>query len=148
MTILSKIKLLFKIQKPANEIIDAVKQVKKTKKWVHFAVTILGTLLSTAAALGGAIPVTAQLVIVTVLQALYNIMRGLDKADDAEVRGTLVTTEFWMTGLSEIQKALLAAHDGGISAPWMTSLSSIVAATLAFGQNLAARKPTPEIAAK
>jgi len=47
-----------------------------------------------------------------------------------------------MSGLTEVQKALVSFETGGINPAWMTSLSAFVAASLAFGQNLASRQPT------
>lgn len=141
MGFIEKIKWLFTIQKPAGQVIDAVKEAKQTKKWFHFTVTLIGTLGSTAAALTGVIPAPVQLVATTVLQALYNIIRGADKADNAEIKGTLRTTEFWLTALTEIQKGIVATQMGGINPEWLATSSTVVGMALAAGQNLAARKP-------
>ena len=141
MGFIEKIKWLFTIQKPAGQVIDAVAEAKKTKRWFHFAVTLIGTLGSTAAALTGVIPAPVQLVATTVLQSIYNIVRGADKADNAAVKGTLRTTEFWLTALTEIQKGIVAAQMGGINPEWLATSSTVVGMALAAGQNLAARKP-------
>lgn len=141
MSFLEKIKLLLKINKPAGEMLDAVAEAKKTKKWIHFTVTALGILISTAAALSGAIPPQVQLVVTTILQALYNIIRGADKADDEAVKGTLRTTEFWMTALTEVQKGIVATQMGGINPEWLAVSSTVIGLALSFGQNLAARAP-------
>lgn len=148
MKFLDKIKLLFKVQKPAGEILDAVAEAKKTKKWLHFAVTILGVALTTAGTLTGFVPPQTMLIITSVLQAIYNIVRGADKADNSDVKGTVMTTEFWMSALTEAQKALVVAHDGGINATWIAAGTSLVGAALAFGQNLSARAPDPTGASK
>lgn len=138
-----KLKLLFKIEKPLNETIVAVKDVKKTKKWIHFIVTILGVGGSTVAALQGYIPPYVSLIITTVFQSLYNIVRGADKADDNEVRGTLRTTEFWLTALTEIQKGIVATQEGRVSPEWLATSSAVIGFFLSLGQNLAARAPDP-----
>lgn len=143
MGFIEKLKLLFKIKRPAGDIIDAVAEAKKTKKWFHFAVTLIGTLATTAGALTGVVPPVTQLIVVTILQTLYNIVRGADKADNAEIKGTLKTTEFWLTGLAEIQKGILAAQGGGINPEWLAVSSTIIGMALAAGQNLAARAPDP-----
>lgn len=140
MGFIEKLKLLFKVKKPVSDVIEAVTEAKRTKKWLHFAVTLLGTLASTAGALTGVIPPQAQLIITTVLQALYNIMRGADKADSQEVKGTLRTTEFWLTGLTEAQKMFVGLH-AGIGSEWLSSAAMFTGAALAFGQNLASRTP-------
>jgi len=139
MGFLEKFKLLFKVQKPIGEIAKAVSDVKKTKKWLQFSVTVLGSLAATAGALTGVISPVAQLVAVTVLQAAYNILRGADKAEDSDVKGTLRTTEFWTTGLAEIQKGLVAVQTGGVNAEWLASATLIVGYALSFGQNLSSR---------
>ena len=143
MGLIEKLKLLFKVKKPLGDAIDAVKEAKKTKKWFHFAVVLIGTLGSTAAALTGIIPPPAQLVAVTILQSLYNILRGADKADNNEVKGTLTTTEFWTTALSEMQKGIVSVQTGGINPEWLMTSSTIIGMLLAAGQNLAARAPDP-----
>lgn len=141
MSVLTKLKLLFSVRKPAGTITDAIVEVKKTKKYVHFAVTVLGSLLTALLALNGIIHPVYSIIATTVLQALYNIVRGLDKADSAEVKGTLRTTEFWMTGLNEVQKVFLTTQTQGINPEWLAMSSTIVGMALAAGQNLAARTP-------
>lgn len=145
MKLFEKLKLLFTIQKPAGEVIDAVAEVKKTKKWIHFTVTILGVALTTVGTLQGFVPPQTMLIVTSLLQAVYNVVRGADKADNADVKGTFRTTEFWMSALTEAQKALVVAHDGGISAAWITSATSLVGVALALGQNLAGRAPDPKM---
>lgn len=145
MGFLAKIKLLFLIKKPAGELVDAIAEAKKTKKWVHFTVTALGVLLSTVLALNGFIPPQYSLIATTVLQALYNIIRGADKADNEQIKGTLRTTEFWTTGLSEIQKGIVSTQAGGINPEWLAMSSTIIGMALAAGQNLAARAPNPQV---
>jgi hypothetical protein len=149
-TIIQKLKLLISIRKPVGTITDAFAEVRKTKKYIHFAVTVLGSLLTALLALNGIIPPVYSLIATTVLQALYNIVRGLDKASSEEIKGTVRTTEFWMTGLNEVQKAVLAIQTAGINPEWLAASSTIIGMALAAGQNLAARTPsnTPEIPAK
>lgn len=144
MGFLAKLKLLFKIRKPASDLVDNLKDAKAGWKTIHFWVTLLGTLASTAAALTGIIPPQAQLIATTILQALYNIFRGADKADVNEVKGTFRTTEFWLSALTEVQKGLVAVETGGIHPEWMATLSTVVGMSLAAGQNLAARQPSSE----
>jgi len=140
--LIEKMKLLFAIKKPAGEVIDAYKEAKSSKKWFHFAVVLVGTLGSTAAALTGVIPAQAQLIATTALQSIYNILRGADKSDTSEVKGVFRTTEFWLSALTEIQKSIVALQVGGINPEWLATTSAIVGTTLAAGQNLAARTPT------
>jgi len=144
MGLIEKLKLLFKVKKPVEDVIDAAKAASKTRKWFSFVVTLVGTLGTTAAALTGVIPPQAQLVAVTVLQSLYNILRGADKAETSEIKGTLRTTEFWLTGLSEIQKTFVAFQTGGWYPEWMATATTVTGMALAAGQNLASRNVKAE----
>ncbi len=101
MGFIEKIKLLFKIQKPAGEVVTAVQEVKKTRKWVHFTVTLIGVLMTTVAALADYISPQMQLIVSSLFQAVYNIMRGAEKSETNEVKGTFTTTEFWLSGFTE-----------------------------------------------
>lgn len=148
MSLIQKLKLLIQIRKPAGEIADALQSVKKTKKYVAFAVTVLGSLITAVSALNGLIPPIYAIIATTALQAAYNIIRGLDKADSAEVKGTLRTTEFWMTGLNEVQKVFLATQTQGINPEWLAMSSTVVGMALAAGQNLAARTPAIPVVEK
>lgn len=145
-----KLKLLFKIRKPASQVVSTVAEAgNKDRGWktLSFWVTLLGSLAATGTALTGVIPPPAQLVAVTVLTAFYNILRGLQKADSPEIKGTLRTTEFWLSALGEGQKALVAFQMGGIHPNWMASATATVGALLAAGQNLSARQVTNELPA-
>jgi len=144
MGFIDKIKLLFKIQKPLGNLVQSAKDVKTGWKTIKFWVTFLGTLGATAAALTGIIPAQAQLIATTVLQALYNVLRGAEKMDSPTAKGIFTTTEFWLSALTEAQKALVVAETGGINPAWMTSATTLVGMALAAGQSLAAREPEPK----
>jgi hypothetical protein len=141
MGFIEKIKLLFKIQKPLGELAKSAKDVKTGWKTLKFWVTFLGTLASTAAALTGIIPPQVQLIVTTILQALYNIIRGAEKMESADAKGIFTTTEFALTALGEVQKGIVAAQMGGINPEWMAAATTIVGMALAAGQSLAAREP-------
>lgn len=143
MGFIEKLKLLFKVKSVASDISDEVQEVKKTKKWLHFIVTLLGTLLTTASAAAGLLSPMTQLIVVTILQCVYNIVRGADKADSDEIKGTFRTTEFWMSALSEVQKGFVSLQAGGVNPEWMVTSTALIGATLSFGQNLAARTLPP-----
>lgn len=144
MGLIEKLKLLVKVRKPVGDVIEAAQTAKKTKKWFSFAITLIGTIGTTAGALAGVIPPQAQLIVTSVFQAIYNVLRGLEKAEGPEIKGTLRTTEFWMSGLTEAQKMFVALNTGGIDPVWMPTMTALVGAALSFGQNLAARNVTKE----
>jgi len=139
MQLLEKLKLLFKIRRPVGELFDQIKDIKRGYKTIAFWVTLIGSILSTAAALTGVIPAPVQLVVTTVLTAFYNILRGAQKMEETAVRGTFRSTEVWLTALGEIQKGIVATQAGGINPEWLATASTIVGMSLAAGQNLAAQ---------
>lgn len=143
MSLIEKLKLLFKIRKPAGELLDQVKEVKRGWKTLSFWVTLLGSLASTASALSGIIPPQAQLIATTVLSAFYNMLRGLQKAEESTVRGVARSTEVWMGIFAEVQKGIVALNTGGINPEWMTTMSTINMMAMAAGQQLASLQPKP-----
>lgn len=139
MSLFEKIALLFKANKPATQLVSQLKEAKAGYKTVSFWVTLLGTLLALIAAIKAVIPATTALVAITVITALYNVLRGLDKAGTDTNRGTFRSTEFWLAILGEASKAIVALQTGGVNPAWMASLSTIVAAAMAAAQNLSAQ---------
>ena len=144
MGFIEKMKLLFKIKGPVGDVLAAAKDAKKDRKWLHFTVVLLGSLIATAGALTGVIPPQAQLIAVTILNCLYNIIRGADKAEVAEIKGTFRTTEFWMTALGELQKGFVAFQTGGWYPELMAGMAAVSGAFLAAGQNLSTRNVKTE----
>jgi len=142
MKFLTKIKLLFMVQKPAGEIVDAVAEAKKTKKWIHFAATVFGILATGIAAWSGYMSPQVYVVVSSALNAIYNIVRGADKADNSDVKGTFTATELYVSAFTEAQKFVVVAHTGGAQYPWLDSMASFLnLIALVAGQNLAARAP-------
>lgn len=139
MKMFAKLKLLFAIRKPLSDLAENVKTVKSGWKTLAFWVTLLGSLGSTAAALNGVIPPQVQLIVTTALTTLYNVLRGLQKAEEPEVKGTFRTSELYLSALGEVQKGLVAIQAGGINPEWVSASAIVVAAALGAGQNLAAR---------
>jgi len=143
MGFIEKLKLLFKVRKPATDLINEVRQVKSGWKTIPFWVSVLGTLLAVVASLKGLIPATSALVITTVLTMFYQILRGATKADLTSTKPVFQTSEFWLGVLSQIANALTALKTGGINPTWLATASGLVAAAMAAGQNLAGQQPSP-----
>ncbi len=142
MTFLTKIKLLFMVQKPAGEIADAVAEAKKTKKYIHLTATVLGIVATGIAAWSGYMDPQVYVIVSSALNAIYNIVRGADKADNSDVKGTFTASELYVSAFTEAQKFVVVAHTGGVHAPWLDAMASFLnMIALVFGQNLAARAP-------
>ena len=80
MGLISKVRLLLKIRKPTENLIQEVSKVKSGYKTTEFWMTIISQLLTLAGALQGVIdPKTAALIIAG-LNAIYGFLRTLAKA--------------------------------------------------------------------
>lgn len=141
MNLIEKIKLLFKIKEPAQDLANQLKGVKRGYKTVSFWVTFLGTLLSLVGALQGIIPATTAVLITTALTTVYNILRGLLKAEADGVRPPMQATEFWVGLLGILSSGLIQAQTAGVSGRWLTVAMAVVAGGMAAAQNLGAQAP-------
>lgn len=146
MGFLSKLKLLFIVQKPLGEITEALEKAKKTKKWVQFSATVLSILGTSVASFNGYMDPQVAILVSAGISALYNVVRGAEKANYTDVKGPFTSTEFYSSVLTEAQKFVVVANNGGINAPWLSQLSTgINMLGLVIGQFLAAQAPvTPE----
>lgn len=141
----AKLKLLFKYRKPLGQVAQAIGQAKKGWKTIAFWTTLVATCLTTVGALQGVIPPQAMVIATSVLTGFYNVLRGLQKAETPEIKGTLRTTEFGLTVLGEVQKTIVAIQSGGVNPEWLTTAATISAVTFGIGQNLAARYTKAEV---
>lgn len=141
MGVIDKLKLLFKTAKPVGQFINEVKGAKLKYKTIPFWVSVLGSLIAIVGALNGVIPATLAVVITGALTALYNIIRGLDKADQVGVKPTWKTTEFWVGALGIIAAQITEIQTAGVSSNVLTTVSAVVAAAMALAQNLGAQQP-------
>jgi len=141
MGLISKLKLLIKTAKPVGQFINQVKGAKLKWKTIPFWGTLLGSAVSLVAALQGFIPVTVGIVITGVLTVLYNIIRGLDKADQEGVKPTWKSTEFWVGVLGIISTQIVNMQTQGINSEVLVTINSLIAAAMALAQNLGAQQP-------
>lgn len=81
MGLIGNIKVLFKLRKPVNNLIKEVKNVKPGYKTTEFWLTVLSNLITIAGALQGVIDGKTAAVVLAVLNGLYNLVRGLAKAN-------------------------------------------------------------------
>lgn len=135
----SKIATLFKVRGPAQDLIGEIKTAQSGWKTIGFWVTLLGTLVSLVLSIKMIIPATAALVIISVLTAAYNVLRGAQKADTDTTRGVFRSTEFWLGVGGEVTKLVVALQAGGVNPAWLTSLSAMVATGMSIGQSLSAQ---------
>lgn len=141
MTLIQKIKLLFKVRKPAEELIQKGREIKRGWNKASFWISFFGTLASVGGALTGIIPPEASLLINTVLTCIYNILRGLDKADETGVRPVLRSTEFWQGANGAVGNAVVALQTGGIDPRWLHTAELIITVVMSISQNLGAQQP-------
>jgi len=144
MGMIAKLKLFFKSAKPVGQFVKQIKGAKKKWKTIPFWVTLLGSAGSVVASLNGIIPTEASVIITSLLAAGYNILRGLDKADQVGVKPAIRSSEFWIGAGAILSSSLQEIKGAGVESEALTIAMGLVAAAMAFGQNLGANEPTGE----
>ena len=79
MNIIEQVKVLFRIRKPATDLIQEAKQVKSGWRTSEFWMTIVTQVLAVVAALNGVLDPKTAATIVAVLNAVYAVLRTLAK---------------------------------------------------------------------
>lgn len=143
MTIFEKIKLLFKVQGPAGELVEELKTAKSSWKSPKFWVALLGTLGALTAGLTGILSPTASLFTSSGIAALYNIVKALEDSNQPFTSGLFVSTKFWLGTLAAAQGFFLAVKTGGVDPVWVESSLGALGLVMTFAQNLAAQQPKP-----
>lgn len=137
MNVFQKLRALWE----ARKVVSQMGEIKRGWKTLSFWITLLGNLLTLAGVLKGIIPALTALVVMTVLTAFYNILRGAQKSEEEGVRSWWKTTEFWMGVGTEISKAFIALQGGGISPAWMATLSTVLAGSMTIARDLSHKEP-------
>jgi hypothetical protein len=145
MKLTTKIGLLMKIRKPVNGLIKTAQEAPDKYKQIGFWATLVGSLSSTVAAIAGYLPPEVAIIVTTLLTVAYNILRGAEKAERNEIKGTFRTTEFWLSAFAEVQKGIMAIQAGGVNPEWLAASSIAIGGALGVGQNLAARNVNAEV---
>ena len=141
MGMISKLKLLIKTAKPVGQFVNAVKGARLKWKTIPFWGTVLGSSLSLVAALQGFIPVTTFVIITGVLTSAYQIIRGLDKADQEGIKPTIWSTEFLVGSLGILSTQIVAMQTQGVNSPTLITVNTVIASLMAIMQNVGAQQP-------
>jgi hypothetical protein len=142
MNVLAKLKLALAIRQPAQAVAGNLKTIKTGYKTLAFWITFVGSLLSLAAAAKGFMPPQYSLIVTTALVTIYNILRGLAKADSAvTTKPFWATTETWMGVLGQVSAGILALQQGGVNAKWETTAATVIAAAMTLSRDLRALDP-------
>ena len=142
---LSKLKLLIKIKEPMLALISQIKEAKRGYRTLAFWVSVLGTLISLVGALNGVIPPQIAIIVTTILTAIYNIIRGMNKSEETGVRPILKSTEFWQGAFGEISNSLVQMQTAGINPAWFHMATAVIGMSMAVAQNIGATQPiTPK----
>ena len=80
MHFITKIKLLFKLRKPAENLMTEVSKMKSGWKTSEFWLTIISNLVTIAGALQGIIDPKTAAIVLAVLNGLYTTLRTVAKA--------------------------------------------------------------------
>lgn len=144
MKIIETIKLLFKSAKPAGKFINQVKGARKLFKTIPFWVTTISSAIALVASLQGFIPATLGVIIISVLTAAYNILRGLDKTNQEGVKPVLLSTEFWIGAAGILSTMIIDMQNAGVSSQFLATVQTVLAGVMAAAQNIGANQPSPE----
>lgn len=142
MGLFAKLKLLIKASKPVGQFVNQVKGARAKYKTIPFWLSIVGSLISIAAALQGVIPATTAVIITTSLTAIYNILRGADKINQVGVKPPLQTTEFWMGVGAILSTMFVDMKTAGVDNQVIGIANTVIGAAMAAAQSLAANQPT------
>ena len=145
MSLIDKIKLLFKVRQPVTELINEGKQISTGYKTLAFWATVLITIGSAITALAGIIPAVPALIAGTAVTLVYNIIRAFQNADTVGVTPVFQSTRFWTGILSIVSMAIVSLQTGGINPAWLASLSGLIGTVMAMAQNLGAQQPDPVV---
>src|SRR5258708_28611706 len=121
MNIIQGNKVLFSVRVPVQHSAGEIKDIKSGWKTIPFWVTLTGSLVSLGAAIQGFIPGTIAVVIITSLTVIYNILRGLIKADVNGVRPVFQSSEFWAGVIGILCDGILTLKNCGRSGHLFTN---------------------------
>lgn len=141
MNIFQKLKALIAVRKPAQELITNVKEIQRGYKTFAFWLTLVGSVMSVVGAISGLLPIPAALIATTTLTVLYNVLRGLLKADETGVQPILQSTEFWIGLLNQVSMGIVSLQHGGINPEWFATTTTVIGGVMTIAQNLAAQHP-------
>lgn len=142
-SLMNKIKLIWKGRKIATELITIKSRWKKPSFWT----AILGQAGSLIGALQGVIDPKVAIVISTVTTALYNYVRGLEKAETDGVSPYKTRSEFLLgiTGLAN--SVFIGLQEQGINPAWMATSSVVIGHAMVAAGELSNMRPKEVIAA-
>jgi hypothetical protein len=141
MGLIDKLKLLVKTAKPAGQFVNAVKGAKMKWKTIPFWSALLGSAVSLVAALQGFIPMTYFVIATGILTSAYQIIRGLDKADQEGVKPTWKSSEFLLGALAVLSVNITAMQTQGINSPILVTFNTVLTSLMAIMQNVGAQQP-------
>lgn len=137
MNIFSKIKLLWKLKDPAEQLIEDLHEFKSGWRTWPFWVTVGSSVGSIVAALNGIIPAETSLILTTVGAGVYSWIRGMAKMDQDGKRPPFRSTEFALTVFTMVANILISLKDGGFDPAWMAQTQGALAAIQMVTQGMA-----------
>ncbi len=143
MGFISKLKLLFTIQKPFGQATDAVIESKKTRRWWHLTATLIGIAITCYADYAGLLPPQYAIIVKCALIGLYALARGADNAESHDIKGYFRSSEFKVLLLGSAQTFFQDVKASGIDASWVGAGMAVLTILTSSGQNLSSRAPDP-----
>lgn len=141
MSIVEKIKLLFKAAKPVGQFVDQIKGARMKYKTIPFWISIVGGLVAIVGSLQGFIPATTGVIVTASLGAAYNILRGLDKTGQVGVKPAIQSTEFWVGIGAILSASIIEVQTAGVNNDVLVAVQTGLGAIMAAAQSLGANQP-------
>lgn len=135
--LISKIKLIWKGREIASNLI----QIKSKWKSIPFWVAIIGNVLAFLGATQGFLPPQLIIILNASLTAIYNYLRGLEKAETDGVKPFKTSSEFILSLLTTANNAIIDMETGGVSTYYLGATSIALTHAVAAGRDLANMRP-------
>jgi len=143
MSIIEKIKLLFVVKQPVTEIVGKLKDLKTGWKTLPWWISIVASLATVAASIGGFIPATTAVIVTVAVTFVYQVLRAIENAQMNGVAKWYVSTRFWSGLLAVISTALLSLQTGGIDPKWVGSALAVIGMIMGVSQNVGGQAVVP-----
>lgn len=143
LTLWNKVKLIWK----GREIAENMLQIKSRWKEPSFWVAVLSSVGTMVGYLNGVIGPRAAMIITTITTALYNYVRGLQKAETDGVKPYATRSEFILGLVTLAQNCFMALHQAGVDPAWLASTTVVLGHAIVAAGEMNNMRPKEVIAA-
>jgi hypothetical protein len=138
----AKLKLIWKGRAIATDLIN----IKGRWKSVGFWATLLANGGTLIASIKGIMPPEAAIMVNAGITALYNYLRGIEKAQTDGVKPFKSSSEFIFGLLTMVNNAFIDMQTGGVATGWMAAANVWIGHAIAANRDMSNMRPK-EVAA-